>query len=382
VFLSLAAAALAGAPEFTLGGQYRLNVFVEDRGSAGTFEGVRPRFRPALEARWEHLATRLELNFAVADSTTTASVRYAQMAVEREGLVASVGLLPIGDRFGDTLFSSDWGFNPVAIELRAKGKVRARAALGRLFDGVSDTAADDDVNLLVLDLDSTGEDGLHGGGSVYGFMAGDGAPSGPFALALAGGRVGVKQPGWKAGAWAVGSYAKHAGVTRLGGAAALHGALTPGKSDLGLLAIYATGSTSPSGPAFLTPMSLLGTHGYWGYTGKLTIQGPTDAGIDDPLNIDGGSYTNATLGRGTLSAQAHADTALAERVTGGLAAGVFTFADAQLVGVDGLGRVTVQLAGPLAADFVVDVAALGDDNPVTGSSGLVVGGYSRLQAQW
>ena len=63
--------------------------------------------------------------------------------------------------------------------------------------------------------------------------------------------------------------------------------LTPADgAEIGVLATLATGGgafdAGTDGGAFVSPMSLLGTHGYWGYTAILTIQGPTDTGIDDP----------------------------------------------------------------------------------------------------
>lgn len=142
-------------------------------------------------------------------------------------------------------------------------------------------------------------------------------------------------------------------------------------AKIGILGMYATGDKAFSDPSetksgsFITPMSLIGHHGYWGYTGKLTIQGPTDTGIDDPINIDGGSYGNRTLGLGLTSLQANVNIPVSPDFSVYGAAGFYTLNDAaegaeKNVGTDIYLQGKYAFGDGLNLEFGADFASLGE----------------------
>jgi hypothetical protein len=64
--------------------------------------------------------------------------------------------------------------------------------------------------------------------------------------------------------------------------------------EFGLVASYASGEDDGTG--FLMPMAFAQSNGYWGYTGILTIQGPTDTGSDgDAVNMSNNGYGMSSI---------------------------------------------------------------------------------------
>jgi hypothetical protein len=172
-----------------------------------------------------------------------------------------------------------------------------------------------------------------------------------------------------------------------------------GPVKIGLLGLYASGdkdfkdSAKTSSNSFITPMSLIGHHGYWGYTGKLCIQGPTDTGIDDPIRIDGGSYGNQTLGLGLTSLQVNVDIpVIPDKFSFYGAAGIFRLNDAapgkeKNVGTDIYLQGKYMFGERLSLEFGVDFASLGkghfdaygSKDPKSKSVTVI---FSRLQLEY
>jgi hypothetical protein len=101
-----------------------------------------------------------------------------------------------------------------------------------------------------------------------------------------------------------------------------------------------------------------GANSYWGYTGILTVQGPTDTGFDgDSLNISNNGY-------GLASVQARCSFPLAIVLKGYLAAGWFGGGRAagrsRSVGVDVLAMGTYRFGKALALDVGAAYARLED----------------------
>jgi hypothetical protein len=54
------------------------------------------------------------------------------------------GLVPLSDRFGDTLFSGDWDFNPLTYAVLGKIEgIDIRAGAAKLIEGSEAKDADD-----------------------------------------------------------------------------------------------------------------------------------------------------------------------------------------------------------------------------------------------
>lgn len=148
----------AGAAAFTFGGQYRINTFAERSLDAEpvTLLGERVRLRPT--ARFElsdGVGGMLQLEANQVDNAFAFRARYADAFVRFGGVELHAGLLPLSDRFGDTLFSASWDFNPLAVEVQSApgGDWDGRLGGGLVFQGLDPTRRRDDVGLLVADLD-------------------------------------------------------------------------------------------------------------------------------------------------------------------------------------------------------------------------------------
>ena len=125
----------------------------------------------------------------------------------------------------------------------------------------------------------------------------------------------------------------------------------------GVLATYASGDSDRSG--FLPVMALAETYGYWGYTGLLTVQGPTDTGFDgDAVNVSNNGFGLATV-------QVKYARPVTDQFDIHLAAGWFGASDTpgdrdSFVGGDFLAMGTYHFNGFLALDFGGAYARLGD----------------------
>jgi hypothetical protein len=141
------------------------------------------------------------------------------------------------------------------------------------------------------------------------------------------------------------------------------------------MATYASGDSDGTG--FLPTMALATTYGYWGYTGILTVQGPTDTGFDgDAVNISNNGFGMATV-------QVKYARPLMQDFDIHLAAGWFGASDTpsgrdELVGGDFLAMGTYHFNQWLALDAGAAYARLGDS--VSGYWQGVRGGASFNQA--
>jgi hypothetical protein len=323
---------------FTFGGQFRINAFAERSFDdvPTTLLGERIRLRPTARFALRGRVTgMLQLEANQVDNGFVFRARYADAGVRIGRGELHAGLLPLSDRFGDTLFSADWDFNPLALSwVSGQGEWNARVAAGLVFQGASPNTAIDDVALALADLDR----GPVGVSVVMVSGAAEAAVIPGTTLIVPGVRF---TPELGVGTLAVGLLGSALLRDELDGAfgaAARVELVHPvGEATLSVLAVYATGGGLASdGPshAFVTPMSLFGFHGYWGYTGRLTVQGPTDQGMDDPYNLDGGTYDRSNLGRGMATLQARLTGPLTEQISLGGAAGAFAGAEGGLYGVD------------------------------------------------
>lgn len=308
------------APKVSLGGQYRINAYSADNDDAGQDpQGAsRVRIRQNVDLRFdERLRThvQLELGHTTANVSTTdvrIGVRHAVIDYTSEqGLNLQAGIVPLADRFGDTLFSSDWNYNPVAVALTAPlGPVKVRAFAGTLLESKSDGATitggenvgGDDTTHYQLDLAvPIGQRvQLDAGGTFVRFSPDLVAPfrsRNHFNYGL-GARVSIS-PDLAVHTFVLGSRTDGAIIAAGNGDAKgvaakleLTGNLGPGK--FGLLATHATGDDDGSG--FIPVQAVARTNGYWGYTGILTVQGPTDTGFDgDSVNISNNGYGMTTV---------------------------------------------------------------------------------------
>ena len=142
-------------------------------------------------------------------------------------------------------------------------------------------------------------------------------------------------------------------------------------------------------------MSLVGLTGYWGYTGKLNVQGATDTGIDEHmLNIDGGSVgNNSQIGWGLINLQAKLDIPISDGLDGIVAISWMQSADApegvdENIGFDVFAQGTWHIAEHLNLDFGVDYLAMGEGHyAATNLSGKresrnITTVFSRLQLEY
>lgn len=397
----------------SFGGQYRINSYTADDGSANDRQTAsRVRIRQNIDIQFsEQFKTHLQFELGHTTdniSTTANSSRRTNVAVRHavldytfdnknalfDGMNFQAGIVPLSDHFGDTLFSSDWNYNPVAVSITVPvgaGSLRAFAA--NLAEGDEAIAEDDFVHYQLdytlplaagnqLDLaatlinlaDPTGKDRLYGSAAIgIGLWLADGVRMRAFVM----GSITEKE--------LLGLSKDARGV-----AASVELLMENG---LGLLLTHTTGSADGGG--FLVPMALAATNGYWGYTGLLTVQGPTDTGFDgDAVNVSNNGF-------GMTTVQVKYATPLSSKLGLYLAAGWFGNSDVpkarnSLVGFDFLAMGTFRFNQILALDFGVAYARLEDS--VSGYANGVIGGaifnrrvgkdrnktafFSRLQAEF
>jgi hypothetical protein len=334
----------------------------------------------------EHFKTHLQLELGHTTdnvTTTNSSSRGTNLAVRHavldytfgNGTNVQAGIVPLSDRFGDTLFSSDWDYNPVALSLTtplAGGSLRAFAA--NLAEG-DETLAEDDFVHYQLDYtvpfsgknqlglgatlanleDPSVEDRIH---ANYGL-------NGRFQIAN-----GVLLRGF-----VVGSHTEKELLGTADDAAGVAAQIElTGESGFGVMATYASGDSE--GDGFLPPMAFAPTYGYWGYTGLLTVQGATDTGFDgDAVNI-------SHNGLGLTTVQVKYARPLTQSFDVHLAAGWFGNTDSpagrdSLVGIDLLAMGTYHFTKILALDFGLAYAMLEDS--VSGYPNSVIGGVTFNQ---
>ena len=145
-----------------------------------------------------------------------------------------------------------------------------------------------------------------------------------------------------------------------------------------------------SASSFITPMTLIAHTGYWGYTGKLNVQGPTDTGIDNPLNIDGAAYgTGSGVGYGIMTIQAKADFPIMDRLTGYAAIGIFQHMDVpsgseKSIGTDIYVQGKYNVAQNLNLEAGLDYASIGKDNTAYNNTvdNTITLLFARLQLEY
>jgi hypothetical protein len=163
------------------------------------------------------------------------------------------------------------------------------------------------------------------------------------------------------------------GTAKNGGGLALKVAAIIDTKDGRLSAMLTHAQGKNDGSGFIPVMSLLGTFGYWGYTGLLTVQGPTDTGIDgDAINISNNGY-------GLTSIQGSYTFSVNENLEAYAAAGWFGNTDAAGrsgdVGLDLLFMLSYRLHKVLGLDFGAAVASLEDS--VSGYWQGASGGFNQ-----
>lgn len=388
---------VGSGPQVSFGGQYRINAYAVDNDvtGQGNQTAARARIRQNIDLTFDQqFKTHLQMELGhTTDNvdTTNNSTRANNLAIRhavldytaKNGIRGQAGIVPLGDYFGDVLFSSDWNYNPVALALTAPlGQGRVRTFAGSLKKGSETNTTANDLSHYQLDYvlplsaknqinvgisflkaaDNTARPSRHthsnfGLGGQFSFS--DELTLNTFVLASQTDKA-LLAPGARDGR---GSAAK----------LELNGKLGPG--NFGLLGTYASGKSDGSG--FLPVEALARTNGYWGYTGILTIQGPTDTGFDgDSVNISNNGYGLSTL-------QAKYAFPITQDLSGYVAAGWFGGVKAPAgrsnnAGTDFLLMGTYRFNKYLALDFGGAYAKLKDS--VSGYSNGAIGGASFNQA--
>jgi hypothetical protein len=382
-------------PEVSLGGQYRINSYSADNDlGAGQQTASRVRIRQNVDFRFnESFFTHLQLELGhTTDNITTTNnssratniaVRHAVLDYTLEnGINLQAGIVPLSDRFGDTLFSSDWYYNPVAVSLTTSlGPGELRTFAGNLWEGVETDSADDFVHYqLDYALPLQGESQLNFGATLANVPDAPAAPGVPFSghdrnhISYGVGGSFPLSDDVLVRAFVLGSHTDRKLLGTSDDAKGLAAKLEVTAGDFALLATHATGDSDGSG--FLPVMALARTNGYWGYTGLLTVQGPTDTGFDgDSVNISNNGF-------GLTTVQAKYARTLIEDLDIHLAAGWFGNTDGKsgrdsFVGADFLAMATYRFTSFLALDLGGAYARLEDG--LSGYSNGVIGGASYNQ---
>lgn len=422
-------------------GQFRINSYYQDSSKENTIIGSnraeedntlasRLRFRPTWDVTvGDSVKMHLQLNIGHINSNTSNS-RYTldgdsatqdPVVSLRHGYLSSpipsfdqwtltAGIIPISDKFGDTLFSSDWDYNPLAFMISGDlGPVKLRLAHANLDENNESTQATgsaDDVDQWIFDVDS--ELGI--GGSYYGLNVNTANTSLGNSSSANQHYLGLRYKGdfdivnfnvWGLYNWGTRKF--NAGLAeRNNSGIAIKGeaAMNMGKLDIGVMALYASGdkdftnSADSDSNAFVTPMSIIGHTGYWGYTGKLNVQGPTDTGIDNQaVNIDGADYASGYgLGTGMTTIQAKASfPVISDLLDGYAAAGWFKSnsvpsGQKNQIGIDLYAQLKYMFSEHMALEVGIDYVALGKGHPdnagLTSESRNIMLAFSRLQLEY
>ncbi|MFQ6083852.1 MAG: hypothetical protein ACE5WD_10925 [Candidatus Aminicenantia bacterium] len=269
----------------------------------------------------------------------------------------NAGIIPVSDKVGDTLFSSDWDFNVGGISL--EGKIRGkkyRLAYLRLVD------------TLGTELDRNGEFYIFDfinpilGAHVY-FMRKERHPDLPDFL---GEEI---NEAWyaltssfdlgktKLNAFLMINNGKYKDISHTGIAFKGEGEFSFGTANLGLLCLYTTGDKEEIGKrTFLTPQGILGTGGYWAYTHIFTPQGPSDVN-DFGLEI-------GNKGAGLFTSQMKLEIPLISerldfKITGGLFYANKERNESKYMGVELGGEFTLFIDQYLTFDFGTSYVRLG-----------------------
>ena len=355
-------------------GQFRINSYYQDASNDNVFtkgddiQASRLRFRPTVDFKFDsgvqaHIQLNVgHINSNVANARYTlngssggdpvVSLRHGYISAPiptYENWTASAGLIPLSDKFGDTLFSGDWDWNPLTYMLSGTiGEMSLRVAHANLSEGGTESShPENDLDQWIVDLDTN----MGLGGSFYALNEnGSGASSSSATqsastthqyyagLRYAGTFEPVDFNAFVVYNWGKRKFAATAERENSGVAAKVEGKVNAGSARVGVMALYASGdadyqdTAKGDSDAFITPMSIAGSTGYWGYTGKLNVQGPTDSGIDTSfVNIDGGGYATGdkNIGQGLTTVQLNVAFPIIAKLDGYAAASWYTHNEAQ-----------------------------------------------------
>jgi hypothetical protein len=418
IFVISSSMAYAGVKSSIFHGQFRINSYnqSQDSGDTNTATGKdrgsvtnaasRLRYRPTWDVEMdEGVKMHMQLNIGhIRDNTSNArwnhdgtgaavALRHAYvLAPVTEGVSLIGGLVPISDKFGDTLFSGDWDFNPLTYALLINtGGVDIRAGYATLAEGseanlinknmASEDKKTDDTSAYVLDAD-------YGpvGASYYSIVADEGGGN------LTETYIGVRGS-YDFGFLSLnGFFLSNSGemkatkISNSGTAIKVEAKVPVGSAKIG--AMFITASGDKNGKGFVTPLQLIGHHGYWGYTGKLNIQGPTDTGIDDPIRIDGSRYADGGgTTDGLTTIQANVSFPVSESLSLYGAAGTFSLVDPVAgrekdVGTDIYAEGKYSFGGSLNLQFGADIATLGKGYTRAAKSGSATVIFARFQLEY
>lgn len=400
-------------------GQFRINSYYENASKDDVFtksddiQASRLRFRPTLDLKFDNnIMAHIQLNIGHINSNVSnarfdnsgnpaVALRHGYISAPipgYENFTLVAGLIPMSDKFGDTLFSSAWDYNPLTYEVLAKvADTDLRLAHGNLKEGNENHVSPaDDVDQWFVDWDTK-----YGVGFSFYALNDNSKPNSIITNAINLGSakpnathtfedyIGVRYAGKLEpvdfNAFLIYNWGKRrfdaspgeVNERKNSGIALKAEAKVPiGAAKAGILAIYTSGDkkfgdpTESKSHSFITPMSIVGTTGYWGYTGKLNVQGPTDTGVDnDNINIDGATYSNGrNLGRGLTTIQANLSFPVVERLSGYAAAGWYRSNSAPAgrsknIGTDLYVQARYMFASFLSLDAGVDYAFLGKGHP-------------------
>src|SRR3990172_11631757 len=179
------AATEAPAIESEFHGQFRINSYFQESSDGDTIIGGSPaeaddamasrlRFRPTWDVSLDNgVAMHLQLNIGHINSNI-ANARYTlngsssgdPVVALRHGYISApipnytdfkivAGLVPMSDKFGDTLFSADWDYNPLTYMLLGKvWDIELRIAHGNLAEGAESSHPADDIDQWFFDADT------------------------------------------------------------------------------------------------------------------------------------------------------------------------------------------------------------------------------------
>lgn len=406
----LAMAGTVRAVDTTFGGQYRINSYaLQDDDGAGDIAAARVRIRQNIDLKFsEQFNTHIQFNIGHINEgignhnlnqndEASVGLRHAVMNYKfSDAALLQAGLVPIADKFGDTLFSSDWDFNPVAVLVKGSAGVDYRAAWMKIQENgeTDETAAgadtDNDMDAYLLDL---GKDLGIANVGVMGLVIrtpengtginSDGYDSNSWIGLRADGSAGDAKCNWH-----VSVVNASVDKSAAGTADDAQGMQLLVKADgkvgtigWGALALYSTGDKG--GEGFISPQTIYGGQGYWGKTGILNIQGPTDTGMDvNNLRTDNG-------GLGLTTLQASISSPLAANLDGYAGIGWYMANEDDASGNNDIGAdIYAQVKyrfpnSPLALDAGIDIASLGKAAPNSGGdSRTSTAVFSRLQAEF
>lgn len=305
-----------------LGLQYRVMYNFSNIGTEDDYDFFRQRFRVALDvkpaenvggyAQFEYRGGWGGTSPACSDPREcfpsdppfnrlqSRGIRYGYVyASPMEGHMLEVGILPLSDQLGDTLFSADWDFNVGGAAYKGMAEpVDYRVAYVRIFDDVTDREDDQNGHLGILDI-NTSIDAIKVGGHIYYLSLDEDiglllpkVTQGWYAV-TASGKVGMVDLNgfvlFNDGQFSTGGV----DTDNDGFGVKVEGSIPLGNLKLSVMGLLTTGDETPT-KGFQTIEGLLGTGGYWAYTYLFTPHGPSDVN-DFGLEIGNSGYGLRTI---------------------------------------------------------------------------------------